>query len=183
MQENQTNDNMFGNGIHWDSRLSKAQVMAIARDLHHDERGIEDTFAMMMQAADNRAAYNAAWILTHLSQTDKNIYLLPKYAEIVRMATSAATCFRRGLILAILSDLPIAGEPNSDLLDFCLKHITDTKEYVSARSSMIKLAARMCKPYPELCTELTLCLDMIPQGISPSIASAKRKALKTIAKR
>ena len=99
------------------------------------------------------------------------------------MATSAATCFRRGLILAILSDLPIAGEPNSDLLDFCLKHITDTKEYVSARSSMIKLAARMCKPYPELCTELTLCLDMIPQGISPSIASAKRKALKTIAKR
>ena len=59
-------------------------------------------------------------------------------------------------------------------------HLTDHKESDSSRSMMIKFAARMCKPYPELSQELILCLEMIPQDISPSIAAAKRNALKMI---
>ena len=161
-----------------DIRLSKAQVMAIAHNLHHDECGIEAMFTAMKQAAmftamkqaDNpRVAYNAAWVLSHLSKEDKRIYLLPHYEELIDMATSAELCFRRGLILAILADLP-TNEPNGKLLDFCLTRMDDTKESDGSRSAMIKLAARMCKPYPDLCKELTLCLDMMPQDSSPSIA-------------
>ena len=162
-----------------DIRLSKAQVMTIAGNLHHDECGIEAVFTAMKQADNPRVAYNAAWVLSHLSKEDKRIYLLPHYGELVDMATSAELCFRRGLILAILADLP-TNEPNGKLLDFCLTHLTDSKESDSTCSVMIKLAARMCKPYPELCKELTLCLDMMPQDSSPSIAAAKRNALKII---
>ena len=97
------------------------------------------------------------------------------------MATSAELCFRRGLILTILTDMPM-DEPDGKLLDFCLTHLADPKESDGSRSVMIKLAARMCKPYPELCKELTLCLDMMPQDSSPSIAAAKRNALKMIRK-
>ena len=67
-------------------------------------------------------------------------------------------------------------EPDGKLLDFCLTHLADPKESDGSRSAMIKLAARMCKPYPDLCKELTLCLDMMPQDSSPSIAAAKRNA-------
>ena len=155
-------------------RLSKAQVMAIANNLHHDECGIEAMFTAMKQADNPRVAYNAAWVLSHLSKEDKRIYLLP-------LATSAELCFRRGLILAILADLP-TNEPNGKLLDFCLMHLTDPKESDGSRSVMIKLAARMCEPYPELCKELALCLDVMPQDSSPSIAAAKRNALKMIRK-
>ena len=42
------------------------------------------------------------------------------------------------------------------------------------------IATKMCKLYPELCKELTLCLEMMPQDLSPSIAAAKRNALKII---
>ena len=164
-----------------DVRLSKSQIMAIAGNLHHDECGIEAMFTLMKQADNPRVAYNAAWVLSHLSQEDKRIYLLPHYGELVDMATSAGLCFRRGLILAILADLP-ANEPNGKLLDFCLIHLADSKESDGSRSVMIKLAARMCKPYPELCKELMLCLDMMPQDSSPSIAAAKRNALKLIQK-
>lgn len=164
-----------------DIRLSKAQIMAIAGNLHHDECDIEAMFTLMKQADNPRVAYNAAWVLSHLSQEDKRIYLLPHYGELVDMATSSGLCFRRGLILAILADLP-TNEPNGKLLDFCLIHLADSKESDGSRSVMIKLAARMCKPYPELCKELMLCLDMMPQDSSPSIAAAKRNALKLIQK-
>lgn len=162
-----------------DSRLSKSQVMALAGNLRHDECGIEAMFTQMKQAANPQVANNAAWVLSHLSKEDKGIYLLPHYGELVDMATSTKLYIRRGLVLSILSDLPINGL-NGKLLDYCLMHLADHKESNSSRSMMIKLAARMCKPYPELCQELMLCLDMIPQDISPSIAAAKRNALKMI---
>ena len=162
-------------------RLSKAQIMAIAGNLHHDECGIETMFTLMKQASNPRVAYNAAWVLSHLSKEDKRIYLFPYYGELVGMATSAGLSIRRGLILTILADLP-TNEPNGKLLDFCLIHMIDPKESDGSRSAMIKLAARMCKPYPELCKELALCLDMMPQASSPSVAAAKRNALKMIQK-
>ena len=162
-------------------RLSKAQVMAIANNLHHDESGIEAMFTAMKQADNPRVAYNAAWVLSHLSKEDKRIYLLPHYGELVDMAISAELCFRRGLILAILTDFPM-DELDGKLLNFCFIHLTDPKESDSSRSVMIKLAARMCKPYPELCKELALSLDIMPQDSSPSIAAAKRNALKMIQK-
>ena len=155
--------------------------MAITGNLHYDECGIEAMFTAMKQADNPRVAYNAAWVLSHLSKEDKRIYLLPHYEELIDMATSAELYFRRGLILAILADLP-TNEPNGKLLDFCLTRMDDTKESDGSRSVMIKLAARMCKPYPDLCKELTLCLDMMPQDSSPSIAAAKRNALKMIRK-
>ena len=162
-----------------DSRLSKSQVMALAGNLRHDECGIEAMFTQMKQAANPQVVNNAAWVLSHLSKEDKGIYLLPHYGELVDMATSTKLYIRRGLVLSILSDLPINGL-NGKLLDYCLMHLADHKESNSSRSMMIKLAARMCKPYPELCQELMLCLDMIPQDISPSITAAKRNALKMI---
>ena len=92
-------------------RLSKTQVMALAANLHHDECGIEVMFAYMQQADSPRMAYNAAWVLSHLSKEDKQLYLLPWYEELVDIATSSMLCFRRGLILAILADIPM-NEPN-----------------------------------------------------------------------
>ena len=86
-----------------DIRLSKAQVIAIAGNLHHDECGIEAVFTTMKQADNPREAYNAAWVLSHLSKEDKKIYLLPHYEELVDMAISTELSFRRGLILAILT--------------------------------------------------------------------------------
>ena len=73
--------------------------MAITGNLHYDECGIETMFTAMKQADNPRVAYNAAWVLSHLSKEDKRIYLLPHYEELVDMATSAELCFRRGLIL------------------------------------------------------------------------------------
>lgn len=163
-----------------DARFGKSQVVAAARRLHHDECGIAGLFGLMVRAESPRVAYNAAWILSHLSGEDKKLYLHSRYGELVRLVTSATLCFRRGLVLSILVDLPTGDEPDGLLLDYCLAHIADAKESSSARACMIRLAARMCRPYPELCSELALCLDMLPPGMPPSIACAKKNVLKML---
>ncbi len=163
-----------------DSRLSKVQVMSLAQSLHNDECGIADMFNAMRQTDNPRIAYNAAWVLTHLTMEDKRLYLSHRYVQLVSLATSEALHFRRGLVLSILEDFPVEDKPNTTLLDFCLTHITDIKESDSSRSCMIRLAARMCKPYPELCNELMLVLEMLSPNTSKSIECAKRKALEMI---
>lgn len=166
-----------------DNQLSKAQVVDMARQLHNDEDGIGRIFATMKQTDDSRSAYNAAWVLTHLSRADKRLYLLPRYDELVVMAVSKTLGFRRGLVLTILADLPTCNEPNMDLLDYCLNHLSDRTEKESTRSVMIKLAAEMCKPYPELCREMKLYLDAMIGDIPPCIAAAKKNALKMISQK
>lgn len=123
--------------------------------------------------------HNAAWVLYHLNKEDKRAYLLPQYSELVDIATSAAPCFRRGLALAILTDIP-TDEPDGKLLDFCLKHLTDPGESNSSRAAMINLAARMCRPYGDLRRELAIRLEMIPCDAPRSLLAARKNALKTI---
>ena len=103
--------------------------------------------------------HNAAWVLYHLNKEDKRAYLLPQYSELVDIATSAAPCFRRGLALAILTDIP-TDEPDGKLLDFCLKHLTDPGESNSSRAA--------------------IRLEMIPCDAPRSLLAARKNALKTI---
>ena len=60
---------------HLQDRLSKWQVMALSRELHHDEAGIGKMCDLMLYAEDAQSAYNAAWILYYLSAEDKRLYV------------------------------------------------------------------------------------------------------------
>lgn len=62
---------------HLQDRLSKWQVMALSRELHHDEAGIGKVCDLMLYAEDAQSAYNGAWILYHLPAEDKRLMSLP----------------------------------------------------------------------------------------------------------
>lgn len=163
-----------------DERFSKQQILRLAETLHHDEAGISDVCRTMLYATRVRSSYNAAWILHHLATADKKIYLKDWFPVIANFAISPSLSIRRGLVLSILVDLADEAPMQTDLLDFCLTHLADQKESDSSRSMMIKLAARICKPYPELSDELICCLDVLQYDAKPSISAARRNALKFI---
>lgn len=146
---------------HLHDKLSKWQVMALSRELHHDETGIRKVCQLMLSAEDSRTASNAAWILYYLLAEDKRLYVFPFYDEIVDRAMASNLKIRRGLVLSLLLDLVTDRNFRTDLFDFCLAHITDKRETDSSRSMMINLAARMCQLVPELANELKVCLDML----------------------
>lgn len=163
-------------------KLSGWLIAAFAGELHHDEQGISEVFEAMLNPADKQASHNAAWLLAHLSKEDKNVYLAPRYDELVDISISSEAHENRALLFAVLVDMPELPGLRADLLDFCLQHIPDVKMSNSCRSYMIRLAVRMCVPYPELAHELTVSLEMLPPGLSPSIASAARSALTVLHK-
>lgn len=163
-------------------RLHKAEIVHHAKELHHDEQGIADLCATLLTSTNKRLASNAAWILSHLSQEDKDIYVLPFYHKLVDMAMSDHLQIRRGLILSVIVNMPFTECFRADLFDFCLNKMTDRKENDSSRSVMIKLAARMCCTYPELKNELSARLELLSDEQKPSISAACRNALKFLRK-
>lgn len=163
-------------------RISKAEVLFFVKELRHNEEGIAQFCNVLLNSEQERVAYNAAWILSHLSKEDKEIYLMPFYDKIVDMAISPNLKIRRGLILSILADMPMTVNFRTDLLDFCLNNMSNSKESDSSRSVMIKLAAKMCKPFPELKSELAACLEYLSEKVKPSISAASKNALKDLRK-
>lgn len=161
-------------------RLSKWQIMALSRELYHDEAGIGKMCDLMLCTEDAQSAYYAAWVLYHLPPEDKRLYVSPFYDKIADRAIERCLNIRRGLILSILIDLSTKQNFRTDLFDFCLAHAVDKKESDSGRSMMIKLAAKMCRFVPELANELAACLDMLEYEMTPSIAAARRNAIKVV---
>ena len=161
-------------------RISKTEAVHYAKELHNDETGISEFCNIMLNSENKRASYNAAWILFHLSKEDKSIYLMPSYNIIVDMAISANVSNSRRLILSIIADMPITDNYRTDLLDFCINNMINRNESDSSRSVMIKLAAKMCKPFPELRNELAASLEVLSDDMKPSISAASKNALKAI---
>ena len=129
------------------------------------------------ETTEARRAMYAAWVLTHLSPADKQEFVLPFCDAFTDKILS-------GTLLSLLYDFaPETTMQRADLLDFCLHGITDGAQHDSCRSLMIKLAARMARPFPELLAELHETLLLLPPGLPPSIECAKRKVMNPTPKR
>ena len=174
------NENM--NTANWSAeltgRVSKAQITHWARTLHHDAENIESLLALLLRSPSGRVGMNAAWLLSHLSEEDKVAYLLPHRDELIDFVMWPDIRFRHGLVLSILLGMPVPEELRTDFLDFCMDGLSCASYHDSCRSYMIRLAASMCRPYPELQEEFRQRLLLLPDGVPPSVASARERALK-----
>ena len=128
---------------------------------------------------DARMAGNALWVGMHLSSAD--IQCFTPYADRFidgSMSETTVTC--RRLRLAMLERLDVVIE-RADFFDFCLQHAVLLSEPYGIRSLCIKLAYRIAKPYPELCRELQLTLQMMhPSELSPGVRQVRKKILEQI---
>ena len=163
-------------------RLSKSEVEFYAHSLHHDEQGIALLLHTLLTSKVKRIQANAAWILSHLAKEDKEVYLSSSYDKIADFVMLPQLCIRRGLVLSILFEMPLEMKLRTDLFDFCLTGMLDKKESDSSRAMMIKFAAKMCKPYPELKNELIFILELLSNEMKPSISCACKNALRCIEK-
>lgn len=125
---------------------------------------------------DARMAGNALWVGMHLSSAD--IQCFTPYADRFidgSMIETTVTC--RRLRLAMLERLDVVIE-RADFFDFCLQHSLLLSEPYGIRSLCIKLAYRIAQPYPELCRELLLTLQLMhPSELSPGLRNIYEKTL------
>lgn len=174
--ENLTDYNSF-----WTERLSgrisKYEAIKYAQMLHNDEDSIDHLCKLVCGNKSERVSMNGAWVLSHIGRQDAETYM-PKYRDMfIDFVMSSDIKIRRGLILAILLNMPDQEEPRTDFLDYCMNEFLNSGQSDSSRSSMIKVAARICNTYPELTSELHERLSILPTGVSPCIANVKQKVL------
>ena len=161
-----------------EGRMSMVNVRKVVEATAHDGEAISALCRLVLdKTTEARRAMYAAWVLTHLSPADKLQFVAPYSHAFIDKILSGTLPIRPGLLLSLLYDLaPSTTLERADLFDYCLQGITDGTHHDSCRSIMIKLAAQMDRPYPELLTELHETLQLLPPGLPPSIECAKKKA-------
>lgn len=131
--------------------------------------------------ADDKVAYQAAWVLTHFSLSE-NEWLYSKQNELIDEVLVCKHPGKRRLILSLLFRQPLANPPRVDFLDFCLERMISKQELPGVQSLCMKLAYELCRPIPELLQELKATLEMIEDDSVPSIRTVRKNVLKAMQK-
>ena len=131
----------------------------------------------LLSDADQRIAYNAAWVLS--CSDGKVIKFLIRYQNqlIDLLIGTKDKSFSRMLFSILRRQTFEKSNLRTDFLDFCLSQIVNTNQAIAIRAHAIYVSYSMCKAYPELLNELFMMLQMLE---SESLSAGLRHARNTI---
>lgn len=140
-------------------RLQINEIKQVALSL--DTQGKIDKMIELIHNNDSRISSNAAWILTHVPDTQ--LHQIQQHLNIlIETAINASNVTVRRLTLTTIERLTIREDDlRTDFLDFCLERMVSPQETPGVRSLCIKLAYRLCSFYPELMDEFLHTLSLV----------------------
>lgn len=127
---------------------------------------------------DYKVARSALWGLTKAKDHELS-QLQVLFNELIEQAMHTENSSVRRLTLNIIERLPMNEEDmRTDFLDFCFEHMVKGDEFPGVQTICMKLAYRLCKPYPELIDELKRTLkDMEIEYYKPAVKGIRNKIL------
>ena len=137
----------------------------------------------LLSDADQRIAYNAAWVLS--CSDGKVIKFLIRYQNqlIDLLIGTKDKSFARILFSILRRQTFEKSNLGTDFLDFCLNQIVNTNQAIAIRAHAIYVSYSLCKAYPELLNELFMTLQMLEsETLSAGLLHA-RKAIMTAIKK
>ena len=137
----------------------------------------------LLSDADQRIAYNAAWVLS--CSDGKVIKFLLRYQNqlIDLLIGTKDKSFARILFSILRRQTFEKSNLRTDFLDFCLNQIVNTNQAIAIRAHAIYVSYSLCKAYPELLNELFMTLQMLEsETLSAGLLHA-RKAIMTAIKK
>lgn len=161
------------------TRIGIYEIREIVQIIKNDTARKEELYALLFDDVD-QIGYQAAWIFTHLPKEDIR-WLCDKKDALIDEVLTCKHVGKRRLFLSLLNQQPVDQPPRIDFLDFCLNGITSLTEPVGVKSLCIKLAFEICRPYPELSSELRRILEnMEEEEISRGLECARRNVIKRL---
>ena len=164
-------------------RIFRREILYLCSVIRNsdNDRSIETLYNLVADD-DDRVAYNALWIFSHLTTEDSR-WLLTRRNELIDQLLVETHVGKERLILTLLERQPVEKENiRTDYLDFCLSSINSAKPY-AIRALCLKQAFAQCRHYPELVQELIACINIMePFEIYPGMRSARNNILKQLAK-
>ncbi|MBO4307793.1 MAG: hypothetical protein J5848_05720 [Bacteroidales bacterium] len=158
--------------------IGKTDITALVHNIKQD--GIDELYLLLFDS-DKRTSDNAAWVMTHLPLSDREI-LEKKKNELIDEALTTSSVTKQRLLLRLLDDVEISEEDvRTDFLDFCLNGITNPNLTYGVRSLCMKLSFKQCRHWPELLAELRSTIELLePHTLPSSLLCLRRNILKDI---
>lgn len=137
---------------------TKRDALKIYADVKADDNFINFAKKYVF-TTEHRVSRNALWILTQ-AQKNEIAQLQSQLNQLIDLAMQTADSAVRRLSLNIVERLELRqDDPRVDFLDYCLEHMVRIDETSATQAVCMKLAHRMCLPYPELIDELKHTLE------------------------
>ncbi len=138
----------------------------------------------LLSDADQRIAYNAAWVLS--CSDSKVIKFLLRYQNqlIDLLIGTKDKSFARILFSILRRQTFEKSNLRTDFLDFCLNEIVNSNQAIAIRAHAIYVSYSLCKAYPELLNELFMTLQMLEsESLSPGLRHARNTIMSAIKKK
>lgn len=138
----------------------------------------------LLSDADQRIAYNAAWVLS--CSDGKVIKFLIRYQNqlIDLLIGTKDKSFSRMLFSILRRQTFEKSNLRTDFLDFCLNQIVNTNQAIAIRAHAIYVSYSLCKAYPELLNELFMTLQMLEsETLSAGLLHARNAIMTAIKKK
>lgn len=146
-------------------RIRKSDVEIIR--LSCKEEAVYEELYRLIFEPDMRVAWNAMWILTGCTPSELE-HLSGRCDELTDHLLHCSHSGCRRLLLTLMNRLSGRLEFRSDLFDYCLTLMQNPNEPYGVRAMCMKLSFSMCRPYPELCSELRSVVEMMEQEYLPA---------------
>ena len=160
------------------TRIGLNDVQYLISEIRLGKLSIQQVYDLIWDD-DERISYQAAWILTHLSQ-EESIWLIPKQDELMNEAMKCKQSGKRRLLLQLIWQTQKV-KLRIDFLNFCLEAMSAKDEPPAVQSLCIKLAYLMTKDTPELASELKSLLEMMDVDLlAPATRATRKNILKAI---
>ena len=160
-------------------RININDVDEITYRIQGNDRQRQELYDLLFDA-DDRVAYQAAWVFTHFSLLE-NRWLFGKHQQLVDEVLACLHPGKRRLLLNLLYVQPIDNSPRMDFLDFCLQHMKSKDELPGVQTLCMKLAWEMCRSIPELLQEFRAILEIMePDLLVPSIRAVRKNIFKAM---
>lgn len=141
----------------------------------HKER--KEQLVSYLFEGDTRLSYRACWVMTHLPYRGNEEW----FPACNRLADYLLCCTHTGIcrmLLSLLLEQPLEGEPRVDLLNYCLEEMLSPFQPAGVRTQTLKLGYRLSLSHPELKQEFLCMMEMMEENnLPPSMKAAKRNIL------
>ena len=138
----------------------------------------------LLSDADQRIAYNAAWVLS--CSDGKVIKFLLRYQNqlIDLLIGTKDKSFSRMLFSILRRQTFEKSNLRTDFLDFCLNEIINSYQAIAIRAHAIYVSYSLCTAYPELLNELFMMLQMLEsETLSAGLRHARHTIMSAIKKK
>lgn len=162
-----------------DVPISKLSIDGLVQEICRQPEYLQEMYQLISDEKQT-VSWRAIWVCEKVSEVHPD-WFVPMLDDITQRLLACRHDGSKRLLLSILYNVPFPASIPVDLLNYCLDHMLSPQESIGVQALSIRMAYQLCKPEPELLSELRLILENTDvEFYSTGVRTTIRNILKRI---